>query len=208
MAATPSSGTKTSPASRQTFKMLGTVMVSKKTDPLFLGRRPEPPARGRRNTDLMGLPPVEEPLFRDTVKDPFGPMEAMMPEDAPPAAPQTPPAPSFGPRPAPMPRGGTMPVSSKIEAMEASVPTAAHPLPVGGKIDLSRADPRRAPTQRVAKRPNELMEPDWSVAHRQPPHRPQPHPQPVHNLFNYALALFGVLAFILVTLVVYVKILR
>jgi hypothetical protein len=189
--------------------MLGAVMVSKKTDPLFLGRRPEPPARGRRNTDLMGLPSVEEPIFRDTVKDPFGPMEAMLPDGAPPEPVEqgTPPAPSFGPKPAPLPRGGTMPVSSKIEAMEASVPVAPQPLPVGGKVDLSRADPRRAPTQRVAKRPNELLEPDWSVAHRHPPYRPAP-PPPANNLFNYALALFGVLAFVLVALVVYVKILR
>ncbi len=183
-------------------------MVSKKTDPLFLGRRPEPPARARRNTDLMGLPSVEEPAFRDTVKDPFGPMEAMMPEAAAPAAPETPPAPSFGPKPAPLPRGGTMPVSSKIEAMEASVPVARQPLPVGGKVDLSRADPRRAPTQRVAKRPNEPVDPDWSVAHRHPPQRGVPQAQPPSNLFNYALGLFGVLAFVLVALVVYLKVLR
>jgi hypothetical protein len=190
--------------------MFDAVMVSKKTDPLFLGRRPEHPAPGRRNTDLMGLPPIEEPSFRDTIKDPFGPMESMLPETARPAEPPTaatPAAPSFGPRPAPIPRGGTMPVSSKIEAMEASVPTAARPLPVGGKVDLSRADPRRAPTQRVAKRPNELMEPDWSVAHRPPPFRPAP-PPPASNLFAYALAIFGVLAFVLVALVLYLKVLR
>jgi hypothetical protein len=101
-----------------------------------------------------------------------------------------------------------MPVSSKIEAMETSVPVAKHPLPVGGRVDVSRADPRRAPTQRIAKRPNEVMEPDWSVAHRPPPQRPTPAPPPDNKLFTYALVLFGVMAFVLVALVVYVKILR
>lgn len=209
-------------------------MVSKKTDPLFLGRKPEPPG-GRRNTDLMGLPDIEEPSFRDTVKDPTEPIENLLPTGVDPkildgqAAAESKRAflaessqnpglrqalgqlrePGSSDAVTPRPRGGTMPMSARVEALEADVPVAKKPAPVGGKVDLSRADPRRAPTERVAKRPNEILEPDWSVAHREPPQRPVAPPLPPQSqLFNYALALFGVMAAVLVALVIYVKVLR
>jgi hypothetical protein len=206
-------------------------MVSKKTDPLFLGRPPDP-AKGRRNTDLMGLPAIEEPAFRDTIKDDSGPLEQLIPPGVDPSI--LDPAAAAQKKGAflaessqnqglksalgqlrepetPNPRGGTMPMSARIEALEAEVPVGKKPAPVGGKVDLSRADPRRAPTERVAKRPNELLEPDWSVAHRPPPGQPAPLPAPQpqqSQLFNYALAVFGLLAFVLVALVVYLKVLR
>ena len=209
-------------------------MVSKKTDPLFLGR-PADPGKGRRNTDLMGLPAIEEPAFRDTIKDSSGPMEPLLPLGVDPTildgaaaaqkkgaflaeSAQNPELRSaIGQLQEPLtprPRGGTMPMSARVESLEAEVPAAKRPAPVGGKVDLSRADPRRAPTERVARRPNELLEPDWSVAHRAPPGRPAPVPSPSpagerqSQLFNYALALFGLLAVVLVGLVVYLKVLR
>lgn len=210
-------------------------MVSKKTDPLLLGRKPEVPAR--RNTDLMGLSNIEEPAFRDTIKDPTEPLENLLPAGVDPkildgnaAAEnkrafleessqnaglrqalgqlQQPAEPAVA---TPRPRGGTMPMSARVESLEAEVPVAKAPAPVGGRVDLSRADPRRAPTERVAKRPNEILEPDWSVAHRappQPPVAPAQRPAAQNQLFNYALVLFGLMAAVLVVLVIYVKVLR
>lgn len=169
-------------------------MGSKKTEPMFLGVRPTP-GKGRRNTDLMGSSNIEEPSFRDTVKDPGSPFEDLLPSQ-----PTT-----------PHPRGGTMPVSARIESLEAEVPVAPRPAQVGGRVDVSKADPRRAPTQRVAKRPAEMLEPDWSVAHRAPGFGPKPQPAlapPKNNLFNVALAVLVVLATALVAAVVYLKVLR
>ena len=103
-----------------------------------------------------------------------------------------------------------MPVSARIESLEANVPVARQPQPIGGRIDVSKADPRRAPTQRVAKRPMEALEPDWSVAHRAP--RPQPVVrQPAkqkNDPFLVALAIFVALAAGLVAAVIYFKVLR
>lgn len=166
-------------------------MVSKKTEPMFLGVRSSP-GKGRRNTDLMGAPALEEPTFRDTIKDDRAPLEDLLPSQA----------------ATPVPRGGTMPVSARIESLEAEVPVAAQPRPVGGRIDVSKADPRRAPTQRVAKRPMEALEPDWSVAHRAP--RPQPAvvAKPKSDPFIIALAIFVALAAGLIGAVIYVKVLR
>jgi hypothetical protein len=170
-------------------------MVSKKTEPMFLGVRPSP-GKGRRNTDLMGGSAIEEPAFRDTIKQDRGPLEDLLPSQ-----PAT-----------PLPRGGTMPVSARIESLEADVPIAPQPQPVGGRIDVSKADPRRAPTQRVAKRPMEALEPDWSVAHRAPAPRPQPIARPAaqqkNDPFMIALAVFVALAAALVAAVIYFKVLR
>lgn len=168
-------------------------MVSKKTEPMFLGIRPSP-GKGRRNTDLMGSAPVDEPSFRDTIKEDRHPLEDLLP-----------------PQPVtPVPKGGTMPVSARIESLEADVPVARQPQPIGGRIDVSKADPRRAPTQRVAKRPMEALEPDWSVAHRAP--RPQPvvrqPAQQKNDPFLIALAIFMALAAGLVAAVIYFKVLR
>ncbi len=177
-------------------------MVSKKTEPMFLGVRPNAPNQGRR-TDLMGLPAIEEPAFRDTIKDPGTPFEELIP---------TPPPPEAGAQPqaSPLPRGGTMPVSARIESLQAPVPLLRQPLPVGGRVDVSKADPRRAPTQRVAKRPNEMLEPDWSVAHKAPPRYPYPQPAVRREspIFLWALALFGLLAAVLGAVVVYLRVLR
>ena len=75
-------------------------------------------------------------------------------------------------------------------------------------FEFIKADPRRAPTQRVAKRPMEALEPDWSVAHRAP--RPQPAvvAKPKSDPFIIALAIFVALAAGLIGAVIYVKVLR
>ncbi len=205
-------------------------MPPRKTDRMFLGRPPEPAASARRrNTDLMGLP-ADEPPFRDTVKDSRSPFEEALPgaHDAAAAAPPRGDAAPDARAPSldvaakspqlaealgelrdttPMPRGGTMPLSARIESLEAPVPNVKLPAPVGAKVDLSRADPRRAPTQRVARRPPEALEPDWSVAHRAPSAAAAPPPLE-GRLFRVALALLATLALTLVGLVVYLKVLR
>lgn len=128
-----------------------------------------------RQTERMGMPSdtMKEParVFTDVEKDPArGPRGTMLvrkganqplampvPTDAP-APPPAPPAPTIA--------RTDLPASSAVVAGEVQISPGPQPKPSGGavKVDVSRADPRRAPTRKLNRRPDFYLPPDLSVA--------------------------------------------
>ncbi|HTJ85022.1 MAG TPA: hypothetical protein VL400_25060 [Polyangiaceae bacterium] len=135
-----------------------------------------------RTTQPMGTPQNPAGLPRDTIKEPPR-AEIVEPANDTSAAPivalQSLPV-SADPgelhRSMPLDMRATLPRSEKGEARAVVVPAAAVPRqPVGAKIDVSRADLRRAPTQKITRRPNEYIPGDDSDVLGPPPGaRPPP----------------------------------
>jgi hypothetical protein len=124
----------------------------RKTERMALG--PEAAARraGARTTDLMGAPPAfSEPAFRDTIREP-----AQLGVEAPDADDHR--------RTLRHPR----PVSDRREAYTVVAPAGPSPVAPDLSVDVSRADPRRAPTRRIGKRPAVALERDLSLANVPP----------------------------------------
>lgn len=137
-----------------------------------------------RQTERMGMPSdtMKEParVFTDVEKDPARgprgtmlvrkganqPMAIPVPTDArpPQLVPPTPPAPT----PAPVTPRPDLPASSAVVAGEVQISASPQPKPSGGavKVDVSRVDPRRAPTRKLDRRPDFYLPPDLSVANR------------------------------------------
>lgn len=134
-----------------------------------------------RQTERMGMPSdtMKEParVFTDIEKDPArGPRGTMLvrkgnpqplalpvPTDA--QAPTSAPVSSAPATPKP-----NLPASSAVVAGEVQISPSRQPQPSGGaglKVDVSRADPRRAPTRKLDRRPDFYVPPDLSVANRE-----------------------------------------